>query len=926
MDENERRASELNKREENGKYDDNNLIIDETEAAGNVIDIYTLLATSGEPTIIKLRNLMASGVTEKEVVDTYESMDGNAETIDEAVKKLDIVFYGLARVFSELSNGVVVDIKTGLIDREASIEQMYEVGILSNDGVIENMKMSSKEGLEEILRKLEPNEQEIEAAKETFELKKMFFKFMANEYNDYANLEMMMNMNASDLNISEEEKEDVTKLQEKIKHSDYFLDKELYNICSLYLAAEEKSGTAEHAAIMHQLRSAIKRHPEKAQEATRRLFKEDGTLNLAGVLEFKKYETDQKKLSLFGQISVFNDMDVNKMDPEHKKAFFTMALAMQEFTTYENEKPFEKEAFRIMSRLDPRITVDMKRADFYQCVSDAMGFSIRRANEYRDAVKVAGISLDKAFDAMRDKIYDENGLVTDQEFEGSINEKDFHEILVDTVGMEMTKANMRNLDTTPAQNYFKGTRIKFDEEDEKAFDQEYMNCTVKSWIRNKEVALLYRHIALLEAKDKLLSKPQTEYYRNKLEIINQQIADFEKEHGEYAEVNENGEIDPYQLQMFDDYKQRLHDAGLYKYYSIDMNLYQDNKGYYDLDDEHKKAYLRNIMVGLDYVDRAGDEAFESVLGKLNLRRLELLNDRDAGKVFVSFDKDGNPKINKELILQEYQSMSRHTWNSYEELQDAAVEAKERYVLKKLEEYEHLPEDQFYDPYVYELNDAGTRILNQEATLRNIEDIRMRYNAKLAMQDKTAEVEPETTVIQERVENQGQMPAVEFVNVYGENSIDRVEEPVVESIPVSPTNTTITSVEENKLTQEEQSNPNIQTVQTVQTNSEGIFGKIRGGLAKIKNVFTAMSEGKGVIDAIKDEFKPVEQLPPGGTGTTIKEQPPAVGTSSQSKNDQTKPRQYKIDERIDVDHQAALRKSDQTATKTPEDPDVGVEIE
>ena len=201
MDENERRASELNKREENGKYDDNNLIIDETEAAGNVIDIYTLLATSGEPTIIKLRNLMASGVTEKEVVEVYESMDGNAETIDEAVKKLDIVFYGLARVFSELSNGVVVDIKTGLIDREASIEQMYEVGILSNDGVIENMKIFSKEGLEEILRKLEPNEQEIEAAKETFELKNMFFKFMANGDNDYVTLDMMMNANASDLNV-----------------------------------------------------------------------------------------------------------------------------------------------------------------------------------------------------------------------------------------------------------------------------------------------------------------------------------------------------------------------------------------------------------------------------------------------------------------------------------------------------------------------------------------------------------------------------------------------------------------------------------------------------------------------------------------------------------------------------------------------------
>ena len=491
------------------------------------------------------------------------------------------------------------------------------------------------------------------------------------------------------------------------------------------------------------------------------------------------------------------------------------------------------------------------------------------------------------------------------------------------MGLEITQEELEKKKRTPAENYFYRSKIEFSKEDEATFNKLYRDCTVDSWLQNKESALLMRHTALLTAKESLESKPQTEYYKAKLESINRQIAEFEEQYPDTDCRDANGNISPDCAMVFDTYKHNLHDAGLYKYYVLDMNAHNNHEGYDTLDDDHKKAYLRNIMVGLAYAEMKGEEGFDSVLGKMNLRRLELLNDEEAGKVFVAFDKKKNPIINKEMILQEYQSMSRHTWNSYEDLEASAIEARESYVLKKLEEYQNLPEDAFRS---IDITAAVTGEERKDLMLKRIEQIRLEYNASLAMKEKSFAPETDSktsTTSYERSENQGQTPVLEDVNVYGEDeSIDRHQPPVVES-KTGPSGNEMTQ------TAQMQNNSVNNNSNLAQDNSTGFFGRFKNGLNKMKNVFAAVSNGKGIIDAIKEEFSEKKQLPSGGDVVETGEEA-SVGdsttTTSKPKDDPTKPKQYKVGERVDIDHQAAVRQTEQSAARAPEDPDVGLEME
>lgn len=920
MDENERRASELNKREENGKYDDNNLIIDETEAAGNVIDIYTLLATSKEPAVVKLNNLMALGVTEKEVVDAYQNLDGNAETIEQALDKLGLVFFGLARYYSDLSNGIVVDLKTGEMDRQASIEQMLEVGILAEDGVLDYFKISSKEGLEEIFRLLEPTPDEIAAAKENISIRSMFSQLMSPEALD---IDKFLDVDPKSLELEQDEEEMVEEQQREIKGSDFYKDDEMYEIYRLYIEAEEQKGTAEHAATMHKLRSMIRKHPDKAQEVTSKLFNPDKTMNSTEVAKFKIYEARETSLILIGQWGLLKNLDVNNLTPDQKKAFFITAMAMGNLQMPGKEGVLDKVAMKMMMKLDPRITPKMGKREFYKCVSENIGVEIKSQVNYDRMASIATTSIDKAIHVVRENTYDKDRPITDREFSKSISKKDLYEVIVDRVGLEITQEELEKKKRTPAENYFYRSKIEFSKEDEATFNKLYRDCTVDSWLQNKESALLMRHTALLTAKESLESKPQTEYYKAKLESINRQIAEFEEQYPDTDCRDANGNISPDCAMVFDTYKHNLHDAGLYKYYVLDMNAHNNHEGYDTLDDDHKKAYLRNIMVGLAYAEMKGEEGFDSVLGKMNLRRLELLNDEEAGKVFVAFDKKKNPIINKEMILQEYQSMSRHTWNSYEDLEASAIEARESYVLKKLEEYQNLPEDAFRS---IDITAAVTGEERKDLMLKRIEQIRLEYNASLAMKEKSFAPETDSktsTTSYERSENQGQTPVLEDVNVYGEDeSIDRHQPPVVES-KTGPSGNEMTQ------TAQMQNNSVNNNSNLAQDNSTGFFGRFKNGLNKMKNVFAAVSNGKGIIDAIKEEFSEKKQLPSGGDVVETGEEA-SVGdsttTTSKPKDDPTKPKQYKVGERVDIDHQAAVRQTEQSAARAPEDPDVGLEME
>ena len=226
------------------------------------------------------------------------------------------------------------------------------------------------------------------------------------------------------------------------------------------------------------------------------------------------------------------------------------------------------------------------------------------------------------------------------------------------------------------KNYFVGSKINFLEKDEKNYNEFYNHVTVDSWIENKDEALKLRYLALNEIKNEYKRNPVGKYTEKKLEDIEIALKEFKNKYGDYSNID-------YQKndKSFQKYKKQFVYAGVAKYLTRDASDWSDGIDYSDLDNEHKKRYIRNILVALD------NKGKDSYLNKIALRRLELMNSNE--NKFVEIQDDGKYKINKELVLDEYKKMSKHHYSSYDELVQSAKLRENEYLLTKLEEYTKL---------------------------------------------------------------------------------------------------------------------------------------------------------------------------------------------------------------------------------------------
>ena len=117
MEENQENARKIakdeNKEIENAVYDN---------SSGSVIDIDDILLMDDEPVVHKLNNLMKYGVTAEMIKSLYgvTSNLSGGEKLEIALSELENVFFILAEQVTRLPNGIIIDMKTGMIDEEAS--------------------------------------------------------------------------------------------------------------------------------------------------------------------------------------------------------------------------------------------------------------------------------------------------------------------------------------------------------------------------------------------------------------------------------------------------------------------------------------------------------------------------------------------------------------------------------------------------------------------------------------------------------------------------------------------------------------------------------------------------------------------------------------------------------------------------------------
>ena len=647
-------------------------------ASDSVFRVDELLTVKNDhPVIRKLNRLKNVGLTDEMILDTYNDLAGNVTTETAAMDVLKIIFDRYVTYFSELPNGIVLDPLSGRIDFEASYEQRLELGILTDP--FEGLDLTKSISIDDILN-LDRSELEKGFKDYVVEIQELMMnsQSLKNWFNNIENkdeFDVFVEMDSDEMVFSDTVKDFVDDIQEQLIESDYEANVGLFEITQLELKVREFKGT--HAGFVYaQKRDEFyEKHPEYVGNV--KIINPDGDVDKAELDEFEKYKENYKILFILSKIDKYKRMspeETQNMSTEERKLFFTtITSALQYFRKTDPAlQEMVSDAQAILQERYPDLDFSRKKTKeqrklFAKLAKEELGVNF--PDEELSFTSMYVFANQQVSDIMEEYLINDKTPILQQTF--------------DDVSMDMINEDSKK---KALKDYFIGSKIKFAREQADSYDDLYDYLTVFSWIEDKDTALKLRYGALIALQEQYSEKRDNPYVAERLEKINAQIKEFEDKHGNLGIDDEDSRrkciID------FEIYKDNMVNSNIMKYYLKDALEAQKGNTYTDLDDEHKKAYMRNTLLGLKYIEyNPGFCATQMVM-----RRLEVMNTKY--KNFISFDKDGNPTIDKELLLQEYSELSDHKYESFEELLEAAELRKDDFVLDKLEEYSELEEEQF----------------------------------------------------------------------------------------------------------------------------------------------------------------------------------------------------------------------------------------
>ncbi len=451
-----------------------------------------------------------------------------------------------------------------------------------------------------------------------------------------------------------------------IANSPYETDMHLFEISKLHIMLKDPKNvenTQMYSIMLAKIKDFYKQHPEYIKRKIP-VLNSDGTLNENEIDKMNQYSEAYQRIVILHHLDIANGYDIDKISDDEKKDILICAFAGLK---YRNSKDIEireisEESMKIIKELYPNLDLNNEN-DLAKFFVNEMGFS----------GKVDSISLDELISINSLRLKEATESYIEKDRESYVDKK----IDLSTLDFDSSK---RKIYSSVMKNYFVGSRIKFTENDEQRYNELYQRATVESWIENKENAIKLRYAALTTIRDEYKNNPSGSYTERKLIEIEKAIEEFENKYGKVNLAEKKGEV------PFEEYREDFINAGVTKFLTRDASDWSEGVNYTELDDEHKKGYIRNLLVALENKDNP------TYLTKIALRRLELMN--SEGKEFVKFNEKGGFKINEELILEEYRSMSKYKYTSYEELVQSAKLRKNEYLLKKLEEYTYLDDKDF----------------------------------------------------------------------------------------------------------------------------------------------------------------------------------------------------------------------------------------
>lgn len=854
-------------------------IVVTSEEKKNVFDFVDFVEKSTDENAIKLKRLMQYGITEEILLSTYKDIAGNIETEENVIASLDTIFSRLATYISVQPNGIIIDMATGLIDPEASFAQAIRVGIYSEDSIID----PTEDFIVEAIKNISKYDEDFtkEKAEEYIYLINNFDTGYINKEETQKDMDEFLNKDVSELSFSETLKQFAQTQKDIIAESKYEKDPYLFEISNLELEIEIAKGTPAQDFLLAKRKKFYEEHPKYIGKVPIR--KKDGSINIAEAKRMNEYKEAYSVQYILSQIEEFKRISPEEFENQSEQVKHNIVMGIVAgLNRYKKQgeefKEIVEECTKIVGILCPGLDFSNKSSEesqkkFAEFAKEYMGIKgdVEKL-KFSNMVHFADVQIGSA---VVDYI-----ISNPEVYKGK---KGISEIDINNSAMRYS---------SPFRNYFNDSNIEFSDVDEKEFNHLYKMVNINSWIENKETALKLRYAAMITIKKEYDKYPEDEFLNGKKEKLEKQIEEFEAEHGKLG--MDGDELSVETKNDLEVYREYMTHAGLIKYFTRDAMRLNEGDGYDSLDDNHKKAYIRNVLACLKFIDMDSEFPFS----KVALRRLELMNSDD--KKFVTFDKNGDPIINEELILQEYQSMSDYKYKDFEELVQSATRRKDEYILMKLEEYSQLREDEFLK--LEDSSDLDKSILQIEEIRKQSNQDRIKNqisNQEIAEAVKSGKVKIETlddsaikgpkiereTRAEDQVENDETIN-VETADISGtELKIEYVDNSAT-IIPEETENinsaTTITPEEienissSSVITPEEMENINSSTT----VISEKIGNNTKDDESFIHKVKSAFNKLKNFINKHIKKEKKVDRL---GPGTTSSES----NSSSNPKNNQGK---------------------------------------
>lgn len=679
-----------------------------------------------DDTILKIRRLQEYGITEEMIVEAYKDLAGNVTSKEAAISNLSVVFDRFCAYISSLPNAIVIDPDTGYIDHEASIAKGYAVGIYSDHNELSYTVSDSEDHLKKLLEYVPSQVKEVIQSQVSFEGYKSFleYQFMIENFDNATIKDHLQENIDSSLDKSVEEKNIPDKLMEAsltkrevIENSEYEKDPYLYEITSLQIAYHRATGT-EKAGLGLKVNEFYAKHPEYIEKVD--LYNSEGEFRIP--TKFNNYKNAYKFEAIVHQldrIANINLEDFEKLSNDEKKVI-TIAL----FNGY-NYKEQKNSDYKLLAevceeniqKLFPNLNLENKR------------LKNNRIELAKIAKDILGIEIEGeeiSFEAFKNFSKNQMDAATDNYLR---NNKESYKSK--STVFDMQNANLNFSYDAAIKNYFSDSNVEMNDESKRRFEYLYKSYTVNSWLEEKDKAVRLRYMSIQSMKENYKRSPETEYTKGRIAQLEKEEKEFIEKHGEklkeaYGEDFFDSENEDQNRRSkstkirkgleleYKHYKNNLTLAGLTKFYTRDILNFQNGVTYDGMNNDDKKSYIRNTLAVYQMIKDEPD----AVLSKMMLRRLELMNSED--KKFITFDEEGNPIINEDLLLEEYQSMSSHKWSSFDELVQMSEQKKEKYVLKKLGECAELEQGDF--------RKISSR-QSAEKAFEKIEKIKMELNQK-----------------------------------------------------------------------------------------------------------------------------------------------------------------------------------------------------